>query len=453
MAVTTTPATYRTAPHRSTRPAATTDRVAQWCALHPDADPRDVLAAVVKAEASRAGPAPAPHPRPAPSPAPAAAALPIGPPTGEDARDPVLPGIDMDVLHQLHAEATAAAIDMPEVPVKSPVADDPGQLELAIQHAPAVLREHGYRDAHSWPLVSPVVAKGEPWQSFRVPAKEAWAFPLVELRAGNSWPMMTLDCDGPESVDKLMAAVTGAGLKEPNVVTRRNESGNCHAHFMLGTPVHRNEQSRMKPQARLARIVEYFQAALLADPSYQGVLTLNPVWPGDEFKTWYLRPAPYELDELAEVIPDGWRRPRIAQTAVGRNVDVFGWAVREAHRPRAAHIIAAHGDKDCPEWRAIVNRHNLATYGTQALPYDEVVSVARSSAGYSLRQYSAGRFAEIQAARGHRSGKSRRQTHEERDQAIIADRAAGHTLRAIGDRHGVGKSTAARVCARLSREP
>ena len=84
VAVTTTPATYRTAPHRSTRPAATTDRVAQWCALHPDADPRDVLAAVVKAAASRAGPAPAPAPRPAPS--PARMELPIGEPTGADRR-------------------------------------------------------------------------------------------------------------------------------------------------------------------------------------------------------------------------------------------------------------------------------------------------------------------------------------------------------------------------------
>ena len=72
------------APHRSTHPVNSTDRVAQWCALHPDADPRDVLAAVVKAAASRAGPAPAPAPRPAPS--PARMELPIGEPTGADRR-------------------------------------------------------------------------------------------------------------------------------------------------------------------------------------------------------------------------------------------------------------------------------------------------------------------------------------------------------------------------------
>lgn len=44
-------------------------------------------------------------------------------------------------------------------------------------------------------------------------------------------------------------------------------------------------------------------------------MTLNAVWAGTEFKTYWVRREPYELAELAEVIPEGWRRPRVAQTA------------------------------------------------------------------------------------------------------------------------------------------
>ena len=53
----------------------------------------------------------------------------------------------------------------------------------------------------------------------------------------------------------------------------------------------------------------------MADPGYNGVLTLKPVSAGTEFKTYWVPREPYELAELAEVIPEGWRTPRVVQTA------------------------------------------------------------------------------------------------------------------------------------------
>ena len=93
----------------------------------------------------------------------------------------------------------------------------------------------------------------------------------------------------------------------------------------------------------------------------------------------------------------------MATSAVGRNVDLFQWAVKEAHRPRSARLIAAAAVKEAPEWIAIVNTHNVGTWGVNALSYNEVRHIARHAAGYSLRQYSVGRFSEIQQNRGQRS--------------------------------------------------
>ena len=110
------------------------------------------------------------------------------------------------------------------------------------------------------------------------------------------------------------------------------------------------------PSRRSLGWSEYLSVTLRADRGYNGVLTLNPAWPGPEYETSYLRAWPWELRELGEIIPDGWRIPAVPATAIGRNVALFKWAVKEAHRPAAG-------------------------------------------ARYSLRQYDRERFRELQRAR------------------------------------------------------
>ena len=73
------------------------------------------------------------------------------------------------------------------------------QQQLALDFTPAQVRSHGLRDAHTHPLVARL--KGA---SFRVPASLAWGYPSLELRAGNSWPLMGFDCDVPEKVLEAM---------------------------------------------------------------------------------------------------------------------------------------------------------------------------------------------------------------------------------------------------------
>ena len=94
--------------------------------------------------------------------------------------------------------------------------------QLGLDFAPARVRAHGLRDAHTCPLVAP--RKGE---SFRVPASQAWGYPSLELRAGNSWPLMGFDCDVPETVlDALYANHLGRPrpesprLPQPNMIVQ-----------------------------------------------------------------------------------------------------------------------------------------------------------------------------------------------------------------------------------------
>ena len=106
------------------------------------------------------------------------------------------------------------------------------ELPLGIHFAPAIVREHGLKDAHIQPLVAR--HKGE---SFRVHARHAWKFPSLELRAGNSWPAVTLDCDTPSAVvDALQLnhyGGRGPALPRPNMVVERRSNSDIAMQVMV----------------------------------------------------------------------------------------------------------------------------------------------------------------------------------------------------------------------------
>ena len=102
-------------------------------------------------------------------------------------------------------------------------------LPFPIQAAPPIVRAHGLRDTHSFPLVAR--AKGE---SFRVSPLQAWHFLLLEIRAGNSYPLLTLDCDGPASVQAFWLTQLNSELPEPNWVVQNPATGNLAAVLVPG---------------------------------------------------------------------------------------------------------------------------------------------------------------------------------------------------------------------------
>ena len=139
--------------------------------------------------------------------------------------------------------------------------DSPTQQELfGIEFAPPKVRSHGLKEAHTYPLVSQGKrSSGEHSASFRVPAAEAWDFPEIEFRTGNSWPCMIQDIDGANALYRLVDAVEHGDILMANWTVTRKGGGGTHGVWTLERPVHRGEAAR--------RISQGLEAAARADRS------------------------------------------------------------------------------------------------------------------------------------------------------------------------------------------
>ena len=118
-------------------------------------------------------------------------------------------------------------------------------LNFGIAHAPAKVRAHGLKEAHTFPLVSRGKQGGAHAGSFRVHASGAWLFPEIELRAGNSYPSIVLDCDGANALYRIVEAVEHCEILMPNWAVTRRESGGTHAVWNLARPVHRGDTGQV----------------------------------------------------------------------------------------------------------------------------------------------------------------------------------------------------------------
>ena len=301
------------------------------------------------------------------------------------------------------------------------------ELDLGIDYAPKIVRDHGLRDAHTYPLVAR--RKG---QSFRVHARQAWGYPSLELRAANSWPALTLDCDVPSAVVDALYwnhhGGDGPALPAPTVVVERRANSHCHASWFLKRPVHRGESARAAPLRKLARIGEYYREVLKADRGYAGVLTHNPLeethGPGT-FQTHWGRTCGYSLDELAEPIPKGWRLPASPSTEPGRNCALFRSLLKWAGSP---------ANLGCE----VVAMARATNDGLDApLGDSEVAGLAKSVERYRDGWIAKGRFyteAEREAwgrSLGLQGGKVRRAAVASRDKFILKGRSEGMSVREL----------------------
>ena len=321
------------------------------------------------------------------------------------------------------------------------------QLVLGIDFAPPKVRRYGLRDAHLRPLVS--LGKGDDGRyraAFRVPAEEAWGYPSLELRAGNSWPCLILDCDGHDGTERLHAAIDARNVLEPNWIVTRRRSGGSHAVWCLERPVHRGRRARSAPLRRFGRVSEYYREATEADQGYTGVLAHNPMSRGhraggrDLVTTWRRR-KPYALtdgssfENLGRVLPFGWRLPKLPTTDAGRHMTLFAagmkWAGSPANLTLAVlpMLLALNQDLPLP------------------LDQDEAEGIARSVERYRRRWIAEGRFysAEQREAWGRRlgrkGGEKRRERLAERDAEILELHRQGVGKREIARRFGLMQST------------
>ena len=300
------------------------------------------------------------------------------------------------------------------------------ELDFGIDYAPKIVRDHGLRDAHIYPLVAR--RKGH---SFRVHARQAWDYPSLELRAANSWPALTLDCDEPSAVVDALYwnhhGGEGPALPRPSVVVERRANSHCHASWFLARPVHRGESARAAPLRKLARIGEYYREVLKADSDFSGVLTHNPLEEthGGKFQTHWGRSCGYSLDELAEPIPKGWRLPAAPSTEQGRNCALFASLLKWAGSP---------ANLECE----VVAMARATNDGLDVpLGDHEVADIAKSVERYRLAWIAKGRFyteaerEEWGRSLGLQGGKVRRAAVASRDKFILKGRSEGMSVREL----------------------
>ena len=322
------------------------------------------------------------------------------------------------------------------------------QLRLPIEAAPLKVREHGLRDAHSRPLVSPGKRDGVFGVSFRVAPWAAWHFPSLELRAENSYPALILDFDGRGSFDRVLEAVRLSKVGALNWAVENRRTGGVHGVWTLAKPVHRADTALEAPLKLYGRISEYYAALLSADAGYTGVLTHNPMKAAQPagFETHWLRREPYTLGELAEFIPFRWRRPKPSRTAAGRNCDVFAHCMRWAGSPANLGV---------PVLAEALEVNDGFKF---PLGVSEVAGIARSVERYRRKWSKQGKFY-TKAQRtawgrargkvgGKKSGLVRRQRTKERDRAIVQLALAGESNSAIARVIGVDRKMVRHVLRR-----
>ena len=236
-------------------------------------------------------------------------------------------------------------------------------------------------------------------------------------------------------------------IPTPNLSIYRRKTGHAHAVYTLKRPVHRGAKARPYPLGVLGRCSEWLLTALRADSGFTGVLVANPVH--DDYETVWTRREPYTLDELRSFIPDRWRRPRVARTDVGRNYGLFRTLLRYAGvESRSDAEVRVYGEQ---------LGTTIDTEHPHAFTHEElhgiIRSVLRRRAEWRSRttgwhkpdwieaQARAGRknSREQQAAKGVRSGESRRDRTQERDERILQHLKDGSSTRQVAAREGISQ--------------
>ena len=151
----------------------------------------------------------------------------------------------------------------------------------------------------------------------------------------------------------------------------------------------------------LSRASEYFHHALDADPAFGG-LGRNPAHP-DAGAQW-LADRPHYMGDLAEVIPFGWKRPRIAQTGIGRQVTLWetalSWAGQECNAGFSvlAMLHSINEDVAAAHGRPVMEPHVLA---------DIAQRVERYRTGWMLQGWHKPAWIGRQRKRGSAGGKAK----------------------------------------------
>ena len=216
--------------------------------------------------------------------------------------------------------------------------------------------------------------------------------------------------------------------------------GQLDAVWALAEPVTRTEYAARKPLAFAAAVTEGLRRSVDGDAAYSGLITKNPEHV--DWATSWTSDRLYGLQELAGHLQaagfmpaPSWRRTRRQNpVGLGRNCTIFEtarvWAYREARRIRQRNEYATV--QDSQDFYAAVLGHvrELNAGFSEPLPANEARDIANSIHGWvttrfygwtDARVVSTATFTTIQAARGRKSGETRRRGLTAQDFLKAAD--------------------------------
>lgn len=311
---------------------------------------------------------------------------------------------------------------------------------MAAPHPSQQLELHGFTATHP----RPYAARGDRIARRMAPAA-AWERPFIQVNPEHQIAVDLHDCDNPLTLGRFFDGPA------PSWTVTNARTRHAHVSYVLTDPVARHDGARLKPWAFYCDVHAGLTVRLGGDPAYAGLLTRNPLAPGDGCYTTWGRLAAYSLAELRDWCPE--TLPDRTVTAEGRNCELFSWAVSHAHRPAQAR--ALQGDREGARaswWRDLVATENVRRFGANALPMIEVRSIAASSAGYAVRQYSEAAFSDRQRLRGLRSGRARRDRNQARDVGIVVAHRHGQGTSELAERAGVSQRHVRRIIAAARAE-
>ncbi len=234
------------------------------------------------------------------------------------------------------------------------------------------------------------------------------------------------------------------GCPPPNIAVMNPGNRKCHYLYGLDVPVRTAADGRSDPLRYAAAIEHALAVKLGADLGYAGLICKNPLHEHWDVVVW--EDTSYDLGTLSDWLDLSAysdRRKRMPDYGLGRNCTLF-----ETLRQWAYKAIR-QGWPDYNQWleACLTRATGINSRFDQPLPRNEVRHTAKSVARWTHRNFSAASWEayvakthtpEVQAARGRRKGKSKR---DELMPKVLEMRERGLNQTDIAEACGVSQRT------------
>lgn len=255
-------------------------------------------------------------------------------------------------------------------------------------------------------------------------------YKYIQFNKTNSLEIMNIDLDREVYYEDLEP--------KPNLIVMNRDNSKCHAMYAIKPGVHLNTFSSRKPIAFAENVLNGLTMRLNGDRNYSHLIAKNPL--NESFRLYTPRIEPYDLNELAEWIPDKIIKatPKAEHGAYGRNCEVFDkcrhWAYIAIRQYIATSFAAFHS--------AVLSRCiELNTTVYLPMTQREVKTIARSISKWVWDNKSKLTSFSKQAHRSKLGNKAKSLKAEQNRKLALVMLGKGFKINEIADSLGLSRRT------------